>query len=209
MLDTEFIEKLAASDPTPGGGGASAYCGAIAASLASMVGNLTLGKAKFADIEQEVIGAVARLSVLRSRLVELVEKDAEAFEPLSKAYRMPRETEAQSKTRNCAIQEGLFEASQPPLDMMRALIDVLHECDFLARNGNRMAISDAGACALIAKSALLSASLNIYINVESMTDRLQSQNLRDEADKLIEQGIKMSDDIYSYVASQIDAYQIG
>ena len=156
-MDTEFLEELASASSTPGGGGASAYCGAIAAALASMVCNLTIGKAKFSDVESEVVGCLGRLSILRSRLVSLVDEDAQAFGPLAAAYRMPKDNDALIEARTAAIQEGLILACEPPLAMMRAIIDVLHECDFIARNGSKMAISDAGACALIAKAALMSA----------------------------------------------------
>lgn len=209
MIDETFIEELSSSCPTPGGGGASAYCGAIAAALASMVGNLTLGKAKFQDIEAEVIGSLGRLAVLKSRLVDLIDEDTLAFSPLAEAYKMPKDTPDQLERRNDAIQRGLIEACEPPVKMMRSIIDVLHECDFLARNGSRMAISDAGACALLSKAALMSASLNVYINASSMDDPVCSAKVRDEADALMSKGIGMADEIYSYVAEKIDAYKVG
>lgn len=205
-MDTEFIDELASGAPTPGGGGASAYCGAIAASLASMVANLTLGKARYSDIEDEVIGCLGRLTILRSRLVDLVEADALAFEPLALAYRMPKDTEAEALARKDAIQEGLVGACIPPISIMEALIDVLHECDFLAHHGSKMAISDSGACALIARSAIISASLNVYINAASMDDGEKADAYRSKADALIEEGIGLADGIYSHVAAEIGAF---
>ena len=89
MVDTRFIDELASAAPTPGGGGAAAYCGALAAALASMVGNLTVGKKRYAEVEEDVRASLGRLDDLRVRLVGLVEEDARAFEPLARAYRMP------------------------------------------------------------------------------------------------------------------------
>ena len=208
-MDTEFLEELASASSTPGGGGASAYCGAIAAALASMVCNLTIGKAKFSDVESEVVGCLGRLSILRSRLVSLVDEDAQAVGPLAAAYRMPKDNEALIEARTAAIQEGLILACEPPLAMMRAIIDVLHECDFIARNGSKMAISDAGACALIAKAALMSASLNVYINADSMSTDQDRQRFIDEADALVSRGVELADAIYLHVASEIGSFTEG
>ncbi len=208
-MDTEFLEELASASSTPGGGGASAYCGAIAAALASMVCNLTIGKAKFSDVESEVVGCLGRLSILRSRLVSLVDEDAQAFGPLAAAYRMPKDNDALIEARTVAIQEGLILACEPPLVMMRAIIDVLHECDFIARNGSKMAISDAGACALIAKAALMSASLNVYINADSMSTDQDRQRFIDEADALVSRGVELADAIYLHVASEIGSFTEG
>ena len=208
-MDTEFLEELASASSTPGGGGASAYCGAIAAALASMVCNLTIGKAKFSDVESEVVGCLGRLSILRSRLVSLVDEDSQAFGPLAAAYRMPKDNDALIEARTAAIQEGLILACEPPLAMMRAIIDVLHECDFIARNGSKMAISDAGACALIAKAALMSASLNVYINADSMSTDQDRQRFIDEADALVSRGVELADAIYLHVASEIGSFTEG
>ncbi len=208
-MDTEFLEELASASSTPGGGGASAYCGAIAAALASMVCNLTIGKAKFSDVESEVVGCLGRLSILRSRLVSLVDEDAQAFGPLAAAYRMPKDNDALIEARTAAIQEGLILACEPPLAMMRAIVDVLHECDFIARNGSKMAISDAGACALIAKAALMSASLNVYINADSMSTDQDRQRFIDEADALVSRGVELADAIYLHVASEIGSFTEG
>lgn len=208
-MDTEFLEELASASSTPGGGGASAYCGAIAAALASMVCNLTIGKVKFSDVESEVVGCLGRLSILRSRLVSLVDEDAQAFGPLAAAYRMPKDNDALIEARTAAIQEGLILACEPPLAMMLAIVDVLHECDFIARNGSKMAISDAGACALIAKAALMSASLNVYINADSMSTDQDRQRFIDEADALVSRGVELANAIYLHVASEIGSFTEG
>ena len=138
-MDTTFIEELASAAPTPGGGGASAYVGALAAAAASMVGNLTVGKKTYADVEDEVRASLARLSGLRERLLHLVDEDAHAFEPLSATYRMPKNTPDELAARNEAMQAALVEASDVPLAIMRTIATVMDEVEFLAHHGSKLA----------------------------------------------------------------------
>lgn len=205
MLDTSFVDELASAAPTPGGGGASAYCGALASALASMVGNLTVGKKRYADVEEEMRASLARLENVRGRLMKLVEEDARAFEPLAAAYRMPRETSEQIAAKDAALQAALAGACEVPLEIMRACADVIGECDLMARDGSRMAVSDAGVAVAFAKAALLGASLNVYINVGSMTDADRAARYRAEADRLIADGSTLADEVYAYVADRLGA----
>ena len=168
-----------------------------------MVGELTVGKKRYADVEAEMRGALGRLAVLRSRLVALVDEDAEAFAPLAHAYRLPSSTDDEREAKERVMQGALMGACEPPLGIMRACIDVLHECDFVARHGSRLAISDAGACAVLAKAAAIAASLNVYINADAMADAAQRDSVRSEADALIDEATVRADDIYGYVASEI------
>lgn len=203
--DDAFVEALASSSPTPGGGGASAYVGAIAAALSSMVGNLTIGKKRYADVEDEVMASLGSLSVLTARLLTLVEEDADAFEPLAAAYRMPHTTEQEIRERESVLQSALKGACDAPLGIMRACLEVLHECDTMAHLGSRMAISDAGASALLAQAALRAAALNVYINIGSMKDTVIADALRGEADALIESAQRLADGICSFVAGSMGA----
>ena len=118
-MDTLFVEELASAAPTPGGGGASAYCGALACALTSMVGNLTVGKKTYAQVESEVYMRLEKLADLRGRLLSLVGADAEAFGPLAAAYRMPKDTPEQLAAKQAAIQDALVGATEVPLDIMR------------------------------------------------------------------------------------------
>lgn len=205
MRDTQFLNELASSAPTPGGGGASAYCGALASALASMVGNLTVGKKRYADVEEDVCASLERLDALRVRLVELVEEDEQAFEPLAAAYRMPKETSEEQVAKEEALQQALVGACEVPLEIMRRCVQVVDECAFMAENGSRMALSDAGVAAAFAKAALQGASLNVYINVGSLADGARADAYRDEADALIAQGSARADEVYAYVASELGA----
>jgi formiminotetrahydrofolate cyclodeaminase len=204
-VDTEFLDTLASKAPVPGGGGASAYCGALAAALASMVGELTVGKKKFAAVEPQVKEALSRLEVLRSRLVGAIAADAEAFIPLSAAYGMPKDTPELAAAKNDALQAALVGACEIPLSIMRLCVDVLQECDFLAREGSRLAVSDAGVCAVFARAAVIGASLNVYINVSSIDDAARADAYKSQADELFTRGVAKADDIYNYVADAIGA----
>lgn len=203
MLDTSFIDDLASAAPTPGGGGASAYCGALASALASMVGNLTVGKKRYADVEDAMRASLERLASVRRRLVELVEEDARAFAPLAAAYRMPRETPGEQAAKDAALQEALIGACEVPLEIMARCVEVIDECDFMARSGSRMAVSDAGVAVVFAKAALLGASLNVYINVGALADKERAYAYRAQADGLIASCAKRADEIYAYVVSSL------
>ncbi len=202
-MDTEFLNALASKDPTPGGGAATAYVGALAASLASMVGNLTMGKDAYAHVESDVAASLERLASLQERLVELVDEDEQAFRPLAAAYRMPKATPEEAQEKDLALQDALGGACDVPLAIMRECMDVVHECDFLAHNGSKLALSDAGAAAAFAKAAICGASLSVFVNVAMMSDEDRAASYRNEANRVVEEGSSAADDVYAYVARQI------
>lgn len=203
MLDTRFIEELASAAPTPGGGGASAYVGALASSLASMVGNLTVGKKTYALVEDEVKRRLAALCDLRARLVELVGEDARAFEPLAAAYRMPKATPAEEAAKARAIQEALVGATEVPLAIMRTAAGVVEHADYLAHHGSRLARSDAGVAAAFARAAVDGASLNVLINASSMDDEVKACRFREEAEALIARTHEECDALLDFVRAEI------
>lgn len=198
-LDTEFLEKLASAEPAPGGGGASAYAGALAAALAAMVGNLAVGKPKYADEQEGILASLDRLAQLRSELLGLVAADAEAYLPLNRAYRLPRETPQEQEVRQEAIQAALGPACDIPLQIMGACSKIIDEADYLAHHGSRLAVSDAGAAAVLARGALVSAAMNIFLNVDSMTDPQRALNYRAKVNELMISAQIRSD----IVASQV------
>ncbi|MEC4176296.1 cyclodeaminase/cyclohydrolase family protein [Adlercreutzia sp. R7] len=203
MLDTEFIDALASKAPTPGGGGASAYVGALASALASMVGNLTVGKKKYADVEERVQSELLELEATRLRLLELVQADADAFAPLAAAYGMARSTDEEAAAQKAALQAALVDACEVPLEIMRQCVQVVESCVFLAKHGSVMAVSDAGAGAVLAKAALLAASLNVRINIGSMDDATRAAIYRDEMEDLIVAGSALADDVYDSVVRRL------
>lgn len=203
MVNTEFIDALASKEPTPGGGGASAYAGALASALASMVGNLTVGKKRYADVEERVQSELLELADTRLRLLELIDADAAAFAPLAAAYGMPRDTDEAAAAQKAALQEALVDACEVPLEIMRQCVQVVESCVFLARHGSVLAVSDAGAGAVLAKAALLSASLNVRINIGSMDDEDRAAAYREEMEELIDAGGALADDVYDDVVKRL------
>ena len=202
-MDTAFIEELASAAPTPGGGGASAYCGALASALASMVGNLTVGKKTYAAVEDQMQASLRTLESLRGCLLDLVDADARAFEPLAAAYRMPKESPEEQASKEAALQAALVCATEVPLAIMQACMDVLRETQLMAESGSRMAVSDAGVAAIFAKAALQGASLNVRINLASMADETQAVLYRTQMDSLLQEGTALADAIYQNVVEAL------
>ena len=202
-VNTEFIDELASAAPTPGGGGASAYVGALSAALASMVGNLTVGKKTYAAVEPQVREALAALDEARADLLALVEEDARAFGPLSAVYRMPKDTPEQLAARNDALQAALVDACEVPLSIMRRVSDVVGLIDFMAHNGSRLALSDAGVAAAFARAAVDGASLNIYINIASMDDAQAAEAYRARTDALACEVRTRCDELFAFVKERV------
>lgn len=203
MIDREFIDELASKAPTPGGGGASAYCGALASALASMVGNLTVGKKTYAAVEEEIVQTLNELSVVRDELIELIDGDAQAFEPLAKAYSLPKSTPEEAAHKEKVMQEALVGAIEAPLSIMRTCARVIDLTEVMAYKGSRMALSDAGVAAVFARAALQGASLNVYINVASLTDTMYAEKVLAETNQLIASYGAKADELYEYVQKEI------
>lgn len=200
---TEFLEELSSSAPVPGGGGASAVAGAYAAALGLMVGNLTTGKKKYADVEEEICESMKKLEQLRDKLTRLVDEDAKAFEPLSKAYGMPKETEEQKKLKEQVMETALREACRVPLEIMEVSIEVMELLQVLEEKGSRLAVSDAGVGILFAKTSLEGASLNVFINTRLMKDRQYAEELNQRADAWIARGRTLEQQVYHGVLEKI------
>ena len=201
----DFIDQLASAAPTPGGGGASACVGALASALASMVGNLTVGKKTYAAVEDDVRASLDRLAALRARLLALVDEDARAFEPLAAAYRLPKATPEEQAAKNAALQQALVGACDVPLAIMRAVAEVVDETEYLAHHGSRMARSDAGVAAAFARAASDGASLNVYINVASMDDADRAARYREETDALAARTRARCDDVFGFVKTAVSS----
>lgn len=204
MYDTTFIDDLASAAPVPGGGGASAYAGALAAALGSMVGNLTVGKTAYAQVEGEAQAALAELASIRARLVELVDEDARAFEPISRAYKMPHASEDEQAARHEAIQAALVGACEPPLETMRQALALLAPCEFLAHHGSRLARSDIGVAAAFARAAADGASLTVHVNAKDMDDRWLAARVSSQADDLREQVRAKSEELFAFVKGEVN-----
>lgn len=200
---TEFLEVLSSAAPVPGGGGASATVGAFASALGMMVANLTVGKKRYADVEEEIIGIREHLKGLQEELVALTDKDAESFEPLSKAYSLPKETEEEKAEKERVMEKVLYEASIVPLQIMETVYEAMKDLEVLGEKGSKIAVSDVGVGILFAKAALEGASLNIFINTKSMKNRERATELNTKADTLIELGRGLTEKVYAGVLEKI------
>lgn len=196
---TQFLSELSSNAPVPGGGGASAAVGAFAAALGMMVTNLTIGKKKYADYEEEVKAVRDRLEGLRDQLIDLVDGDAVAFEPLSKAYSIPKD----DPERDTIMENALYEASVVPMSIMETVLAAAKELEVLVEKGSKIAVSDVGVGILFAQAAIEGASLNVYINTKSMKDRERAAALDAKADAIIAEGAALKARIYDGVLAAI------
>lgn len=200
---TDFLEQLSSSAPIPGGGGASAAVGAFASALGLMVTNLTVGKKKYADVEEEILEIREKLEQKKQDLVRMVDEDAEAFEPLAKAYRMPKETEEEQAEKEKVMEAALKNAAEAPLCIMKTIVDTMEMILVLGEKGSRLAVSDAGVAILFAQAALEGASLNIFINTKMMKDQEEVERLNYLADQLIATGKELKETTYDAVLKGI------
>jgi len=195
----EFVDVLSSKAAVPGGGGASALVGAVGIALGAMVGNLTVGKKKYADVEGEILELLDKASALQAELLRLVDEDAVVFEPLSQAYGIPKE----DPTREKVMEDALKLACTVPMDIMRLCARAIELHDEFAKKGSVLALSDAGVGAIFCKSALQGASLNVYINTQSMTNRNYAGSLEAEADAILGKYCVMADDVFNSVTGRI------
>lgn len=199
----EFIEVLASKAPVPGGGGASALVGAVGTALGNMVGSLTVGKKKYADVEAEIIELQKRSTSLQNHLLLLMERDAMVFEPLSKAYGLPKNTEEEKAHKAEVMEAALKEACSVPMEIMKKCCEAIDIIDEFAKKGSVIAISDAGVGATFLRSALEGASLNVYINTKSMADREYAESLNKKADEMLDVYGKKADGIFKNVLNRL------
>lgn len=199
----EFIELLASKAPVPGGGAASAYVGALGMALGSMVGNLTLGKKKYADVEADIRELIGQASILIERFKVLVVRDAEAFTPVSAAYRMPQGTEDEKAARESALQQALAGAAEAPLEIAEACVEAIRLHQSFMEKGTRLAISDVGVGVLFCKAALQGAALNVQINTHVMKDASLKAALEARLIQALRVGVEQADRIHAEVAAQL------
>jgi len=190
-----FLEALASGEPTPGGGSASAYSAAMAASLVAMVGRLTVGKKKYADVEAEIWPLIEEATDLITLMKEAVAKDAEAFEAYMKARRLPRDTAQQKEDRIQAIQAASINAAEVPLHVARNAVQILHLAVRAAEIGNVNAISDAGTAVSLAQASLKGAGLNVRINLLGLEKESDPSRMINELRGLEKQAQKLDDSL--------------
>jgi len=199
-----FLSELCSKAPVPGGGGASALVGAVAASLSHMVAALTVGKQKYAAVEGEMQDVLIRAEALKERFLSLMDEDAEAFAPLAQAYRLPKTTAEEQAERDRIMELALRSAVEPPLKIMEACGDALELISACALKGSVMAVSDAGVAATLCRAALEGASMNVFINTKPMLDRDYAESLNVRTRRMLKEYGEAAQAVYQKVVNQLD-----
>lgn len=191
----KFVEVLASDAPAPGGGGAAALVGAIGTALGNMVGSLTVGKKKYADVEAEIIALQGKCSALQKELLDQVEADEKGFVPLAKAYGIPKDDPARAET----LEKATVTACQVPVRIMELCCEAMEVIAVFAAKGSRLAVSDAGCAAVCVKAALQAASLNVFINTKTLKDRALAEEMNARCLGMLETYGAMADGIFETV----------
>ena len=203
MTIQEFLDVLSSKEPVPGGGGASALAGALGNALGQMVANLTIGKKKYALVEDEIKELAERMKGIQGQFSALADQDAKVFAPLAKCYSLPSATEEEKAYKAEVMEARLLDASLVPMEIMEKASEMLEIMDILADKGSRMAVSDVGVGVQFIRTALLGAVMNVYINTKSMKNREKAEEMNEKAERLIKEGTEAADRIYQKVLEQL------
>ena len=166
----DFLDKVAGNDPVPGGGSIAALGGALASALATMVTGLTIGKKKYAEVEEEMKKAVAPMHEICEHLLDDIKRDSESFDLYMQALTLPKETEEEKAARTKAMQDGLKAAVAVPLSVAKRAYEVMPYAEVMVTKGNKTAVTDALVATMMARTAVLGALFNVKINLESIKD---------------------------------------
>ncbi len=200
---SEYLEVLSSKAPVPGGGGASALAGALGNALGQMVVNLTVGKKKYAEVEEEMQKYLTDLKTMQQEFLHLSDRDAEVFAPLAECYRLPSATPEEKEHKDAVMEEKLLDASMVPVEIMEKSLELLEILDVLADKGSRMAVSDVGVAVQFTRTALLGAVMNVYINTKSIKNREKAEEINQKAKRMIKIGTSQADEIYEKVLAQL------
>lgn len=180
----DFLQKVASSDPVPGGGSIAALNGALASALAAMVANLTLGKKKYAEVQDRMQAIAREAEDLMNAFLVDVDRDSDAYNRVFSCFKMPKDTDEEKAARRAAIQQATKYAAQVPMEVARRAHALMPRIAEVALTGNRNAVTDACVAMMSARNAVLAALLNVRINLTSLDDKDFAQALQTEADEL-------------------------
>ena len=200
---TEFVDLLASDAPAPGGGSAAALEGAIGAALTAMVCGLTKGKKKFAEFNDLAVEAEVKALALKDRFVDVMDRDTEAFNVVSAAFGMPKETDEEKAARSAAIQKGLEGCTATPFEMMEIAVETLELTDSILGKSNDSAASDLGVSALSLRAAIQGAWLNVLINIGSLKNKELAEDYRVKGEALLAKALPLADKIYAEVVTML------
>ena len=202
-INKDWFEALSSSAPVPGGGGASALAGAGGDALCMMVANLTVGKKKYAEHEELMKEFLVRLEKLRDESLTLIEEDAKGFEPLAAAYSLPSSTDEEKAEKEKIMAQALLKACEVPIMIMEKGAEILEIAVELAEKGSVMAVSDVGVAVQFIRTAVLGASMNVYINTKSMKDRKTAEELNAKADSLNKKASETADAVFAKIEGEL------
>ncbi|MBS6024115.1 MAG: cyclodeaminase/cyclohydrolase family protein [Paeniclostridium sordellii] len=200
----DFVDVLASKSAVPGGGGAAALTGAIGIALGSMVCNLTIGKKKYAEHEESVKSILEKARSLEKDLIGMIDEDAECFLPLSKAYGLPSSTDEEKKIKSETMENALKKACEVPIKIVKVCYESIKLHEDLVDKGSRLAISDIGVGVQCIRAAILSGQLNVLININSIKDEKYVNEVRNEINSLVEEGVKICDEVYLKVEKALN-----
>ncbi len=199
-----FLDELASSAPAPGGGSAAAAAGAMGAALISMVCNLTIGKEKFAAVENQMKAILTRSKELQAQLTKMMQKDVEAFDQVMAAYRLPKGSDEEKAARSAAIQAGAKTATLAPLSTARDCAKLIALSKSVAEMGNPNVVSDAGVAVLCAQTGLKGAALNVFINLAMIKDRAFVAQHKADLDEILAGHDALANEIYELVKGKLE-----
>lgn len=200
---TQFVDETFSKAPVPGGGGVASLVGALGAALGGMVCNLTTGKKKYAQYEEDIQRIMKEAEALKKEMMGMIDQDAQNFLPLSKAYGLPTSTDEEKKYKEETMQAALKVAIQVPVDIVKVCYKAIKLHEELVNKGSTLAISDVGCGVLCLKGAMMSGWLNVVINLKSINDETYVSQLKDELMPMLEEGQKICDQVYQEVLDML------
>ncbi len=203
MTLVEFSNLLASDAPAPGGGSTAALSGALGVSLSAMVAALTVGKKKYADHEALAQSAMAQAKALQEQLIDLLDRDTEAFNGVSAVFSMPKDTDEEKAARSAAMQEALKACTLTPFEMMECALKSLELTSSLVGKSNASAASDLGVAALSLKAAVQGAWLNVLINISGIKDAAFADKYRADGEALLAKALPLADSIYNDIVKSL------
>jgi formiminotetrahydrofolate cyclodeaminase len=198
-----FLDRLCSNSPAPGGGSASALTGATAASLSGMLAALTVNKKGYEQVKPEMEEILSKAESLKEELLDLLQKDTEAFNDASKAFKLPKGTEDEKKRREKAVEGGLKKATEVPLNIMEKSLEVARLAKRVLKKGNEMAISDGAISALFAEAAAIGAMINVRINFSWMKDKEYIAETENKLGAILEEIRQIKEDAVTYTLEKL------
>lgn len=193
-----LLDVTAGKEPVPGGGSISALSGSIAAALTEMVAGLTIGKKKYADVEEQMKQLVERVQKIRQQLLLDVDRDSEAYNVVFAAFQMPKETDEEKAARSAQIQEATKIAANVPMEVARRVYSLLSDIEEVVSNGNQNAVTDGCVAMMSARNAIIGALFNVRINLTSIKDEQYAADMTAEADRLEREVIEREAKVIEY-----------